>query len=106
MADVAKRMTGTADLTGSNVSLYTAPATGAVIRNIHAANHTTADATFTLALDGTSATAANCFLYQVTVPALGTYDWSGFQVLGNVGTIQALASAATTITLTVSGIEL
>lgn len=106
MADVAKRMYGPAQPTNSNATLYTAPATGAVIRNIHAANATTADATLTLALDGTSATAANCFLFQVTVPALGTYDWSGFAAIGNVGTIQGLASASSTITLTISGIEL
>lgn len=106
MADVAKRMYGPAIVTGSNVSVYTAPSTGAVIRNIHVANVTTSDATITLALDGTSATAANCYLFQLTVPALGTYDWSGFCVIGNVGTIQILSGTASALTITVSGIEL
>lgn len=105
MADVAKAMfTGAAAVT--DTLLYTAPATGAVVRSIHATNTAAADATITIGLRaGAALAAANHFVSAVTVPANGTYDWSGFAVLGNVETIRALASA-TTVTLSISGIEL
>lgn len=106
MADVSKRMYGPAIVTGSNVSVYTAPAAGAVIRNIHVANTTLLDATITVALDGTSATAANHFLSALNVPANGTYDWSGFCAVGNVGTIQILSGTASALSITISGVEL
>lgn len=105
MADVAKPMFTGAAAT-SDALLYTAPATGAVVRGIHAANTATADATITIGLRaGAALAAANHFVSALTVPANGTYDWSGFQVLGNVETIRALASA-TTVTFTISGVEL
>lgn len=96
--------TGAAALT--DTLLYTAPSTGAVVRNIHATNTAAADATVTIGLRaGAALAAANHFASALTVPANGTYDWSGFAVLGNVETIRALASA-TTVTFSISGIEL
>lgn len=106
MADVVKRMYGPATVTNSNVSVYTAPAAGAVIRNIHVCNTTATDATITVALDGTAATAANQFVSALTVPGSGTYDWSGFCAVGNVGTIQILSGTTSVLTITISGIEL
>lgn len=105
MADVAKAMyTGAAAAT--DTLLYTAPATGAVVRSIHACNTAATDATITIGLRaGGALAAANHFASALTVPANGTYDWSGFEVLGNAETIRALASA-TTVTWTISGVEL
>lgn len=105
MSDAAKAMyTGAAAVT--DTLLYTAPATGAVVRNIHAANTAAVDATITVGLRaGGALAAANHFVSAVVVPANGTYDWTGFSALGNVETIRALASA-TTVTFSISGIEL
>lgn len=105
MADVAKSMfTGAAAAT--DTLLYTAPSTGAVVRHIHAANTTAVDATITIGVRaGAALAAANHFVSALTVPGNGTYDWSGFAVLGNAETIRALASV-TTVTFSISGIEL
>jgi hypothetical protein len=87
--------------------LYTAPATGAVIRNIHVANTTSLSATITIGVrSGATLAAANHFLSAFAVPAGGTYDWSGYQVLGNVETIRALQGTTTALTVTIAGIEL
>lgn len=105
MSDVSKAMfTGAAAVT--DTLLYTAPATGAVVRGIHACNTASAAATITIGLRaGATLAAANHFVSALSIPANGTYDWSGFAALGNVETIRALASA-TTVTFSISGIEL
>ena len=106
MADVAKDMyegqPGTTD-----TLLYTAPATGAVVRGIHVANTTTSSATITLGLRaGATLAAANHFWSAQSVPPNGSIDWSGFQVLGNGATIRALQGTSTALTVTISGVEL
>jgi hypothetical protein len=106
MADVAKDMyegqPGTSD-----TLLYTAPATGAVVRSIHIANTTSSAATITLGLKaGAALAAANHFLSALSIPANSTYDWSGFQVLGNAATIRALQGTSTALTVTIAGVEL
>ena len=106
MADVAKAMysgqPGTTD-----TLLYTAPATGAVVRNIHVANTTTLVATITIGIRsaGTLA-AANHFLSALTIDPNATYDWSGFVALGNAETIRGLQGTASALTVTISGVEL
>jgi len=106
MADVAKKMyvgqPGTAD-----TLLYTAGAAGAIVRGIHAANTTGAAATLTIGLNaGAVLVAAEHFLSAYSIPANGTYDWSGFQVLDVSETIRGLQGTAAAITVTISGVEL
>ena len=105
MADVIKKMylgqPGTTD-----TLLYTAPAGGAIVRQIHAANTTTLPATLTIALNGGAGmVAAEHFLSAVMVPANDTYDWSGFAVLDGSETIRALQGTTTAITVHISGVE-
>lgn len=105
MADTAKRLAGPTQPGTSTGTLYTVPAsTTTILRNIHVANNTAAAVTFTLAI-GTAATAANRLYDAVSIPANSTLDWSGFLVLAAAETLQALASAGTSLTVTVSGVE-
>jgi len=106
MADVAKKMyeaqPGTTD-----TLLYTAPATGAVVRGIHVANTTGFAATITIGLNaGAALVGAEHFLSALSIPANGTYDWSGFQALDASETIRGLQGTASALTVTISGVEL
>lgn len=105
MADTASRVYGPAQPGTGNATLYTVPgATTATIRNIHITNTTGTAANISLAINGTAATAANCFLYQFSIPANGSYDWSGFLVLATTDTLQGLQGTGSALTLTVSAI--
>lgn len=108
MADTLKRMYF-GQPTTSNTTLYTAPAgTGAtaVIRNIHVANTTSAMATFSLALNGSSATAANCIIKSFSVPVTGLFVENVNIVLNGGDTIQGLQGTNGALTMVISGIEL
>jgi hypothetical protein len=106
MTDTAKRLAGPVAITGSNVAIYTVPgSTTAIIRNIHIANVTTADATVSVGVNGTAATAANCFLKGFTIPAGGEYDWPGSLVLAAAETLNVLSGTASALTIIVSGVE-
>lgn len=105
MTDTASRVYGPAQPGTGNATLYTVPgATTAVFRGIHITNTTGSAATISLAFNGTAATAANCFLYQFSIPASGSYDWSGFQTLATGDTLQGLQGTASALTLTVSAV--
>ncbi len=106
MADVAKRMYGPAQPGTANATLYTAPATGAVIRHIQVMNTTASAATISLAINGTAATAANCVYFTFSVPAGGYEEKSCFIPLGNADTIQGLQGTASALTVTIGGVEL
>jgi hypothetical protein len=106
MPDVAKSMyqgrPGTSD-----TLLYTAPAGGAIVRNIHVANETASAATVTLSLNaGASLAAGKHFLSAVSIPANSAYDWSGFKVLDAAGTIRALQGTNNALTVSIDGVEL
>lgn len=110
MADTLKRMYFGAPGT-SNGTLYTAPGStnttpAAVVRNIHVCNTTTTAATLTLALNGTSATAANCFLKAFAVPPNGLLVENLNIVLNETDTIQALQGTADALTVLISGVTL
>lgn len=109
MADVAKKLYEGQPGTGDTL-LYTDPnvtALGTVVRAIHIANTTAVAATITLGLNaGGTLAAANHFLSAVTIPPNGTYDWSGFQVLDAGGTIRALQGTGSSLTVTISGVQL
>lgn len=108
MADTAKHLTTATRVPGTgDTLLYTAPAAGTVVRGIHVCNTTASAATITLGFDSGGALAAgNHFLSALSIPANGTYDWSGFQVLENADTIRALQGTASALTVTISGVEL
>ena len=104
MTDTAKRLAGPSQLTGSAATVYTTPgATTTIVRNIHVANNTSGAVTFTMSI---GADAAGKRIYDaVSIPAHDALDWSGFLVLAATETLQAFASAGTSLTLTVSGVE-
>lgn len=99
MAATAKALARTT-LTTSSVTLYTVPsATTAIVTNIVLANITSSDATVDLLLDGVE------LLKEVKVAANSTSFIDMKQVLAATDTITGLASANTTITIHVSGVE-
>lgn len=104
MADTAKRLSGPSALTTGAVTQYTVPgSTVTILRSIHVNNtHASTTANFTMSI-GTSAAGTQLFTAH-PIPAGSTLDWSGFIVLNAADTIQALGSA-TTLTLTMSGVE-
>jgi hypothetical protein len=91
----------------SDTLLYTVPAlTTTYVRSIHICNTTATPRTVTLGLNsGAALAAANHFISAVTIPANGTYDWSGNQVLEAADTVRALQENATACTFHLSGIE-
>jgi hypothetical protein len=90
----------------TDATLYTAPSnTKAKIRSIIVANTAGSAATFSLALNGTAATAANCLFSAQSVPANTTAIFYPEGVMAAADTIHALASA-TSVTFTVMGEEL
>lgn len=86
----------------SNATLYTAAAV-TIVRNIHVVNTTASAATITIALGGTSDTAANHFLSALSIPENGSYDWSGFLHVPNGGTITGKQGTSAALTVTISG---
>ena len=100
MAATAKALSRTT-LTTSSSTLYTVPsATTAIVTNIALANITTSDATVDLLLDSVE------LLKEVTVAANSVTVIDLRQVLDAADTITGLASANTTITVHVSGVEI
>ena len=109
MTDTAKKMYQ-GQPAGSDTLLYTPPATGATVLAIHVANRTAIPATITIGLNasGTLA-AANHFLSALSVPANGTYDWTGMAQLdasATTGTIRGLQGTASALTVIISGNEI
>lgn len=106
MADVAKKMY-TGQPSNTDTLLYTAPSTGAVVRSIHIAN-TSANAVYIhLGLNaGATLAVANHFISHLSIPAYGTYDWTGFAMLDANGTIRAQAETTGALTVSISGVEL
>lgn len=102
MADTAKRLFGPTPGNGSEVTLYTAPAAGAVIRHLHVCNTTTTEQTFKMSI---GADAAGTRLFSDTpVPGNGgILDLTGNIVLSNAETVRW--TAPTTLTVTASGVE-
>lgn len=104
MADTAKRLGGPDDIPNSEVTLYTVPgSTTAIIRNIHIANTTGTAATIKMGIGADAA--GTRFLGDFSVPANGTYDWSGFLVLATGETFRATGGTNNALTVIVSGVE-
>ena len=104
MADASARIYGPAQPGTTNATIYTVSTGTVVVRNIHICNTTAAAATISLAIDASAATAANCWLSALSVPANSSYDWSGFLHLDNADTLQALQGTASALTMTISGV--
>ena len=105
MSDASGRIYGPAQPGTSNATLYTVPAvTTVVVRSIHVCNNTASAATISLAINGTAATAANCWLSALSIPANSVFDWSGFMHLSAADTIQGLQGTASALTVIISGV--
>lgn len=105
MPDVTGRVYGPAQPGTTNSIIYTVPvSTNVVVRNIHICNTTANNATISLAIDASAATAANCWLSGLSIPGNSSYDWSGFLHLDASDTIQALQGTASALTVTISGV--
>jgi hypothetical protein len=99
-----KRLYGPALLTDAAATVYTVPAGRvAVVRNIHVVNGTAGDLTFTASI-GADAAASRIFDGE-TVSAETTYDCFAPFVLSAGETLQAYASAAASLVLTIDGEE-
>jgi hypothetical protein len=104
MTDTAKRLAGPESIGNSEETLYTVPAaTTAILRNIHIANTTSSAATIKLSIGADAA--GTRILSDLSVPANGTYDWSGFLVLAATETLRATGGTNNALTLTASGVE-
>jgi hypothetical protein len=103
VADTARRLAGPSALGTSAATVYTVPgATTAILRCIHVANTTAGALGFTASI-GADAAGTRMWSAQ-PVPANGSLDWSGFQVMAATEVLQAYGSGAG-LTLTVSGVE-
>lgn len=104
MTDTAKRLYGPAALTTSAATKYTVPAsTTAIIKRIMVCNTSSNSGTFTASI---GSDAAGTRLYN-TIPIAGNATWIDdcWQVMATTEILQAYGSA-TTLTLTVYGVEI
>lgn len=106
MADTFVNVYGPAQPGTGNGTLYTSTGLITVIREIRICNTTTTAATISLAINGTAATAANCFLSAFSIPANGEYLSTGSLVLESGDTLQGLQGTGSALTVTVSGVTI
>lgn len=103
MTDTAARIIGPMLLTNSSVTLYTVPAaTQAIVRSIHIANTSGTAATARLSIGADAA--GTRWLPDYSVPANGTYDWSGFLPVAAAETIRGQSGTTNVLAITVSAI--
>lgn len=104
MADVLKRLVGPLQLASSTATVYTVPAsTTTTIRSIHIVNTTGGNVSFYLSIGND---AVGTRLYSAyNVSAGDVFDWSGSIVMSASEILQAHASAATSLTAVLSGVE-
>ena len=95
------RFTGPQQLTGAAATVYTAPAAGARIENIHVSNPSGAPVGFTLSV-GTDAAASRMW-DAYPVPAGAVVERNVYLVLGAGEIIQAFASTGGVLDLTLDG---
>lgn len=109
MAVTPKRLVPGSQIAASATTYYTATNVKARIDAIALTNTTEGAITATVHLvpSGGTADATNCILSAYSIAAGATYVVPGAigQWLEEGGTVQALASAATSITLVASGVE-
>lgn len=109
MATTPKRLVAGSQIAASATTYYTATNVKARIDACAVTNTTGGAITVTIHLvpSGGSASASNCVCSAISVAAGATFIPSGVigQWLESGGTLQALASSATSLTLVASGVE-
>ena len=106
MANTLKKIAGPAYLAAAATDIYTPPAATifTVIRHIHVANKTAGAVTFTLYIGATGGSAAGTELFGAkSVAANDTYDYYCLTRLASTDFLTGLASAATSLVITVEG---
>lgn len=105
MPDVGVRLAGPTALTTSAATLYTGPgSTTTTVRNIHINNETSGAVTCSLSI-GTDGAGKRFVGPALSVAANSSFDWSGFLILAAAEVLQGLASANSSLTVTISGIQ-
>jgi len=106
MAGTLKKISGPAYLAAAAADIYTPPAATiyTVIRHIHIANKTAAAVTFLLYVGATGGSAAGTELFgSKSVAAYDVFDYYCVLKLLSTEFLSGLASAATSLTITVEG---
>lgn len=106
MAATLKRISGPAYLANAAANIYTPPASTiyTVIRHIHFANVTATAATFSLYVGATGGSTGGTELFKLkSVPANDVYDYYCNMLMLSTDFLSGLASASSTITITVEG---
>ena len=106
MAGTLKRIAGPAYLASSVADIYTPAASTiyTVIRHIHVANVTGGAVTFTLYVGGTAGSTGGTELFKgYSVAANSSYDYYPILKLTSTQFLTGLASAGTSLTITVEG---
>lgn len=104
MATAGARIVGPHAGSNSNETLYTSTGVTTDVKSIIVSNGTTADCWISLAINGTSATLANCFIYQLNVPGGGVFTYDGFLWLASGDTLQGIIQTNAALQITASGI--
>lgn len=105
MADTATRLCGPTQLAASAATVYTVPAlTTAVMREVLVANTTAGAVSVTVSIGADAA--GTRILPTVSVPATSVMQIVGWTVLEAGETLEAYASASSSLTLTISGVEI
>lgn len=104
MADTAIPI-GPTQLTTSAATVYTAGASGGILRSIHVQNASGSDVTFTLSI-GTDAAAKRMWDATTIRANGGTLDWSSNHPIAAGTVVQAKASANSALVITGGAIDL
>ena|SRR3990167_3979927 len=108
MAFTEKRLSQT-ELSTTLGTLYTAGAgTTAIVKSATIANQNASSRTFSLWLvpSGGVAAGSTVMFPNTNIDGNSVIQWDGFQVMGTNSTIQGSASAASSVTTTISGAEI
>lgn len=106
MSGTLKRIAGPAYLAAAAADIYTPPAATiyTVIRHIHIANRTAGAVTFTLYIGATGGSAAGTELFGAhSIAANSAFDYYCQKKLVSTDFLTGLASAATSLVITVEG---
>jgi hypothetical protein len=104
MAETYKKLDQRA-VPNTATTVYTVPSsTQAIVKSIRAVNTSASSATIKIWQGGTAD--ANVILPATTIDAGGFAEWEGTMTMAAADYIAAQASAATSITMTINGLEI
>jgi hypothetical protein len=106
MAGTLKRIAGPAYIANAAADIYTPPASTiyTVIRQIHIANVTAGAVTFSLYVGATGGSSGGTQLFgSYSVAANSAFDWYGLLRMSSTDFLSGVASAATSLVITVMG---